>query len=157
MYRLSLKITLLSKELEIYQLLEQFDDVFDPSITSRISNLKVYTSKLFKNGLTYVIQENDHILGFISMYANDIEKKEAYIIFLAVAHHYQGNNLGEKLLDHCIQISTQKGMKSVRLEVQKDNQIAIRFYQKHGFKIIEDASKKSLYMENKLKESDSIG
>lgn len=154
---MSLKTAFLSEEKDIYRLLKKFDDVFSPSITSRITNLKVYASKLFKNGLTYVIQENGHTLGFISMYANDVEENQAYIIFLAVADHYQGNNLGEKLLNHCIHISIQKGMKSVRLEVQKDNQLAIRFYQKHGFKIIGDASKSSLYMENKLKESDSIG
>ena len=139
------QITRIESNEDIGQVLKKFDSVFNPSITDRIEDLEQYSNKLREKGLVYVAKDKE-VIGFIAFYANDLSSLTAYLTFIGVHPFAQKRKVGKSLLDYCIKISKEKGMSSLKLEVQKSNQIAINFYKKNGFIICGEASKESYYM-----------
>lgn len=55
------------------------------------------------------------------------------------------------LIEACEKISTEKGMKAIRLEVYNHNISAIAFYKKHGFEFEYECSKDSSFYIKHLK------
>lgn len=88
----------------------------------------------------------ENIAGYAAMYANDIEKKRAYISMFGVLKEYQNKHVGSYLMKQCIKIAKCKGMNEIRLEVVNTNITAIYFYKKHGFVFDGKCSDYSSYM-----------
>ena len=137
-----------SKE-EIIRLLNDYDFVFEPSISSRIKNFENYADKLINNAIVYVAKSDKNI-GFIIFYANDKCSKTAYITFLGVIQSARNSNVSKELLDLCFNISKENGMDFIKLEVRKNNSRAINFYKNNGFEFCGEASKESMYMIKRL-------
>ncbi len=76
---------------------------------------------------TFVFEDKRQIKGFISI----IDDK--YIGALFVAPEYQNNKIGTKLVNYVKKIYPEL---SLKVFVKNDN--ALRFYQGHGFKIIDE-------------------
>ncbi len=79
------------------------------------------------NTETFVFEDKRHIKGFISI----IDDK--YIGALFVAPEYQNNKIGTKLINYVKKIYPEL---SLKVFVKNDN--ALRFYQRHGFKIVDE-------------------
>ncbi len=77
-------------------------------------------------------------LGYCTFYANDAERRIAYISLIAVLPEYQKLHIGTKLLKESFEIMRTYGMEHCMLEVRKNNRNAIRFYEKNYFVIIEE-------------------
>jgi ribosomal protein S18 acetylase RimI-like enzyme len=131
---------------EIREIIEQFNNVFKPSLSERISSLNAYADKLHENSIFISVKKQDEVVGFASFYANDIANCMAYLTQLAVLSEFQKKKLGKLLLDSCIKISLQNGMTKMKLEVYNDNSRAIDFYKKSGFVFLEDSSEQSKFM-----------
>ncbi|WP_018394780.1 GNAT family N-acetyltransferase [Bacillus sp. 37MA] len=145
------KIKKIKSNDEIIQVLNSFDNVFKPTISSRIPELNQYSKKLLEHGEVYTINdEKNQIQGFAAFYANDHESKVAYLIFIAVNPNVQNKYYGKELLDLCINVSKDKGMEFLKLEVQKENHRAISFYNRNGFSYIGNASSHANYMQREL-------
>lgn len=142
-------IRLESKE-DIVEVLNAFDNLFNPSISQRISNFDIYVEKLKENAFVYSIKNDKEAIGFVAFYANDEELKTAYLVFIAVQPFAQKRNYGKTLLELCINISKEKGMKTLKLEVRKHNHKAIRLYKNYRFEFCGKASEDSIYMIRKL-------
>ena len=56
---------------------------------------------------------------------------------LAVYKHNRRKKIGTKLINQLIEEIIKQKIKNIDLEVRTDNNNAIKFYQKHGFKITE--------------------
>ena len=134
---------------EILNLLYEFDDVLEPSLSSRVKDMAEYSRKLQENALVCVIRERVN-LGLLVFYANDSEGKTAYITFLGVHSSAQGKGIGTELLEHCIRVSKENGMNFLKLEVQNHNESAQNFYLKNGFTFSGEASNHSMYMNRDL-------
>ena len=80
------------------------------------------------------------------MYVNDKRNKIAYLIFLAIHEKYRKLGLGTSLITKAEKTAIDSGMKKIKLEVRKLNRNAIRFYEKNGYKYIDEASDISIYM-----------
>jgi len=80
--------------------------------------------------------END-LKGFIAYYAND-PFKNAFLTMLLIDKNCQGEKLGKLLLESSIQDLKNRDFNNYGLEVLKQNQRAILFYEKFGFKKEED-------------------
>ena len=78
---------------------------------------------------------------------NDDLKKVAYISLIAVKPEYRRLGYGKKMLQHDIEYSKNKGMEKVRLEVRKDNEAAISYYQSLKFYFVDEEKLDSFYME----------
>jgi 2-amino-4-hydroxy-6-hydroxymethyldihydropteridine diphosphokinase len=62
--------------------------------------------------------------------------KRAYIPFLCVMPELQGNGLGSMLLRRVETILELEGADRVQLETPADNVLAVRFYEKQGYRIL---------------------
>lgn len=136
----------LSTKLEICKALIEISDAHTPSLIEKIPNIDEYASKLFYKAEVYVSFTEPKILGLIAFYANDKKSKISYISQIAVQIYAQNMHIGKQLLDICFQVSKRNKMHKVKLEVNKNNKNAIRFYKKNGFEFCDEASIESFYM-----------
>lgn len=133
----------------IYDLLIQFDCVF-PHLHEKISSYEEYAYKLSRYAKVYVYKDLDKNIGILVLYANDMNNKIAYISLIGVDKSFEGKGIGKRLLNHAIQISKECGMNELKLEVDLDNERAIRFYKLNGFVSCNDDNGLSVHMIKKL-------
>jgi len=94
----------------------------------------------------FVAEINGEVVGFaIVMYRNWFDI--AYLDYIQVKTKWLNKGIGHKLIEKCMDWAREKGARIVYTETGKDNERAIKFYQKHGFQItgyIPDYYKKGL-------------
>ena len=88
--------------------------------------------KIIRKGSVIVVRLSS-IIAFILLYCTQLETLDGYLCNLFVIDKYRGLGLSVKLLDKAIEVSKQKGFKSVSLDVDESNLKAIRIYEKYGF------------------------
>lgn len=93
--------------------------------------------KLHRKGKC-IFAYDGHVLGYCAFDANDSERKNAYISLIAVAPECQKMHIGTKLLTDSFEMMRDYGMNYCLLEVQKNNQNAIRFYKTNRFVMMEE-------------------
>lgn len=76
---------------------------------------------------TFIYEDNDDIRGFISIINND------FIGALFVEKNYQSQGIGKSLIDYAKNLYD-----NLSLAVYKENEKALEFYKKMGFKIISE-------------------
>ena len=80
-----------------------------------------------------VAATDDEIIGYI---IGEVRGGSGHIITLAVKEEYRGRGIGSRLLGRFIKFVRKKGGNRIYLEVATSNIEAIKFYSKHGFKVI---------------------
>lgn len=75
-------------------------------------------------------EENGKVVGYAGVW---FMYDCANITNIAVAPDYRREGLGGKMLELLIDVSREKGMDSITLEVRASNSSAIALYEKHGF------------------------
>ena len=81
----------------------------------------------------------------LSNYVPPPSKDAFYINNIAVDAGVRGKGYGGKLLAHIIAVATQKGFRSLELDVTHVNEDAIRFYQRNGFSIVSESGTGELF------------
>jgi len=76
------------------------------------------------NSETWVYEENEVVLGFVSMLDNEIGG-----LFIQPSHH--GKGIGTQLVDYVHQFHEE-----LEVEVFENNEIGIPFYNKYGFELL---------------------
>lgn len=136
------KIIEINNKEKIDAVISECDSAFPTPIKTRIGY-----SDLLEKFSTYAcfacVRQND-TLGYIAFYVNN--KNSAYVSLIAVQPQYQNQHIGSILLGYCEKKAQDKGINSVRLEVKKENQKAISFYQAHGYRWEKDKNENSAYM-----------
>lgn len=98
-----------------------------------LSFAKIYFPKYNKNKSPYekiiTYYHNNEIIGFINY---SIIYDRAEIDFIAVKEEYRGKNIAQKLYDYFEK--DLYSVNSITLEVKCNNERAINFYKKNGFK-----------------------
>ena len=105
-----------------------------------------YSEKLARFADCYfaVDHESDSVFqGGVLGYCNDLKSRVAYISFIGRLKS-AGAGLGSQLIQRFIDLARERGMNRIRLEVAKSNERARGFYDKFGFKSIEDRGVKLL-------------
>ncbi|MCK0134427.1 GNAT family N-acetyltransferase [Arenibacter sp. S6351L] len=104
---------------------------------------KAAINKEFENTniLYHLVSFNDKIAGFskIELSTSNVNIKDPNITKLDrlyLLKEFYGKNLGAKLVDLNIELSKQNHEKGIWLAVWKENQKALNFYLKAGFKIV---------------------
>lgn len=128
------------------KILHHFNNDFDPPISVMVFDLDEYAKKLLKYAENYIFLDKNGICGWVSFYNNDKKDKIGYLTQLVVEKRCRGLGLGKNMLEFFENDCKRKGMKTLRLEVQKRNIGAIRLYEGFGFKETKDLGK-SFYME----------
>ena len=83
-----------------------------------------------------VAEKNHKIVGFIIGIKLKTEKSK--ILMLSVEPDYRRQRIGGKLLKEFIKTTIKQNIGLVQLDVQTNNMQAIKFYEKNGFKIIDE-------------------
>ena len=90
-------------------------------------NYQIVKDAYLPNAKTTLFEEDGIIKGFISVI------EYSFIGALFVDPPYQGHGIGRRLLDHVF-----SQYQHLSLTVYKDNLAAVQFYQKYGFKIMNE-------------------
>lgn len=120
-----------------------------PSLTSQGIDVLVYADKLAKNAIIIELREDEELCGIAAVYANDMEKKTAFLSFIAVDGTFEGKGYGGLLLSHVECVARERGMAQVILEVSAINVHAQSFYEKNGYEQIRE-SEHSIFMEKQI-------
>ncbi len=105
------------------------------TLTERYSpSLFTYFYETYPQG--FLTAEMGHkIIGFLI--GIKIEEKKSKIIMISVLELQQRKKIGTALLKEFEKTAIKDKVKEIELEVRTQNKKAIKFYQKHGYKIIE--------------------
>lgn len=90
------------------------------------SQQEAMAERYLPSAQTYVLEEQGRLLGFVSL-------MDDYLAAIFVDPTEQQRGLGQRLLNYAKELRSQ-----LQLKVYTANEPAVRFYQKHGFSIIEE-------------------
>lgn len=120
-----------AKQNDVLLHLTNCSDSFVPPLITRI-NLNDYSEKIFKNAVTFEAWKDDELIGLIAIYFN-MENHYGFITNVSVIKKYSGAGLASELLKMCLEYAINHNSTELKLEVNKDNIIALNFYKKHNF------------------------
>ena len=106
---------------------------FIPSLDKTV-DIGAYAEKITKNAVTFEAWANDDLIGLIAVYFNDESNHSAFITNVSVEREYAGKGIASQLLKNCIVFGREKKYKEIALEVNVNNQQAIKLYERFLFK-----------------------
>lgn len=111
---------------------EDFHDVLDLGLILHSNFANIYDYESLNKGVnkTYVIKDNNILVGFIHIH---VLLDEIDLIDIVVSGNYQRKGYGSKLLDY---IFNTYNNKRFILDVSSENKNALAFYGHFGFKEI---------------------
>lgn len=113
--------------------------LFNPPLESRL-DIEKYSEKISGAAIHFCAYDNKNTVGFLACYFNDKQKKTGYITSFSVLKQYRAKDIGKQLIEECIGYGRAKGFKRIDLKVFNDNLVAIKFYIKIGFHLMEQAT-----------------
>lgn len=81
-------------------------------------------------------QETDEIISVIEVLSS-FDRKKAYLYGVFTVEKYCSKGYGKKILQYVLEDLKKENIKEVELTVSPENEIAIKLYEKFGFKIKE--------------------
>ncbi len=142
-----LSIKQVESENIIYKIIYNIDDIYN-SLIDRV-NITDYVSKLSKSAFNFVGYYDNEEVVFASLYANDLNSRIAYISLIVCTNNNRGKGYGKEMFEYLCDFAKNKVMERLRLEVNKDNFGAIKFYKAIGMEQV-GCSEYGYYMEKKL-------
>lgn len=109
--------------------------VFSPNNTSKNDLKKHWFADYMK---TYVIEENEQILGSYVIKPNQIDLGNHIANCSYIVHpNSQGKGIGKKLCEHSLKIAKENTFKGIQFNfVVSTNTAAVTLWKKYGFEII---------------------
>src|SRR5258707_14708404 len=133
-------LTLRSYEPHDFAALHKLDQSCFPAGISYSKTTLRYFLKLASADCVIAV-EGDHLAGFVLSEENP---PLAHIITLDVAEKQRRNGVGTALLRQLESNLSARGVRSVLLETAMDNEAAVAFWQRHGYRI--EATLKRSYL-----------
>ncbi len=130
---------------KINNIICELDYVFKRSVVER-PEYDGLISKIAERAIVMAAYLDNAAVGYCAFYMNDFANSTAYISLIAVKEAYQNMHVGTALIQYIKQIAVVNDIKQIRLEVDKDNENAIRFYMRRHFTKERQASEVSDYM-----------
>ena len=111
---------------------EQDDDIEQQFFLETLEN---------DNVVSLVAEDNDKVVGYILGDFKDlpylINSKIAHVSNFGVSKNYRSQGIGKQLMDAFFDICKERKVDEIRLGVYNINTVAYRFYEKYGFKPLE--------------------
>ena len=113
---------------------------FNKNIGRHISDteLKVGMKKFIEKGNVITIIYDNQIIAMANLYCNNYETKEAYLNNVEVMKDYRGYGLSKLLIEKAFSIVKENNFNIIKLDVEEDNYVAVRLYEKYGFKFTDN-------------------
>lgn len=118
--------------------LMEVSDSFVPNLSSYV-DIKQYAVKLFEKAQRIEVWENNRLVGLLAYY-QDFNDMSAFITNVSIEKGYLGGGLATEMINKMID-AIRGTLGVIRLEVNKNNKRALRFYLKNGF--VESAIKEN--------------
>lgn len=128
---------------------QQAEDTF--TALSDESCLVTFATKLDTHAEFCLCRDDGKLVGMIAFYANGEGADFAYIPHVYVSPEYRSKGLFTCMLKKITDIVKVKGFDEIRLEVGKENKIALQAYCHHGFELIGNAKSNSLYLHKQIR------
>jgi RimJ/RimL family protein N-acetyltransferase len=132
-----MKILHLDKSSASQQIIKDFISTHEHLLPDPFSlhvDLNAYAEKLNTFGDTFVVSDNDKIVGLVSGYINDITTKEAYLQIIIVAREAQGKGYATLLIHEFVNCAKNRFTSGkVYLTVDRINEKAANVYKHLGF------------------------
>jgi len=116
-------------------------DNFNPPLYTYV-NIEEYSRKIYNNAITFESWVNNNLVGLIAAYFNNYDTKAGFITNVSVIKEYQGYGIASKLLSNAIKYGKNNGFISLALEVNINNNSAIKLYKKYSFVPVEQSQDK---------------
>ena len=111
--------------------LEQIQDILLTDF-DEFWNAGVLKNELENPLSVYIVALNQgEVVGYAGLWQPD---DEGHVTNIVTKKDKRGNNIGTLMLEEIIKIAKSKDMKSITLEVNVNNKIAINLYKKYDFK-----------------------
>ena len=81
----------------------------------------------------FIYMEKSNIIGFVNYY--DLYERFE-IAYIEVKDEFRNQKVGSKLMDHLIELGKNKNITNITLEVNVENEYAIKLYEKYNFQIV---------------------
>lgn len=117
--------------------LNKVNDLFVPVLSSYV-NIDIYSKKIFEKADRIEFWKNEELVGLLAFYINP---PNVFITNLSLDKTMHGLGYGVKMLDRLFEITKDKNIKKVSLEVNSMNQKAVNFYKSIGFEEFEESDK----------------
>lgn len=124
-------------------------DLLLPSRLSDRVDIVQYAEKIIQHGIILAIEKNDKIVSAAMFYANDLDRKTAYLTLLGTLPEYEGHGFARTLMEAVDQKCREIGMDCIALDTDKTNNKALRLYLSLGYRL--DAVDKKVHMIKELK------
>lgn len=125
---------------DIFLCLSKSSQLFSVPLDKRV-NIRAYTQKLFERSITFEAWIDHELVGLAAVYFDDKRSDSAFITHFGVLKDYQKLGVGSKLMNMCIEYAKAKGFQSLILEVYKQDQYAVAFYNAFGYKNVFEKEK----------------
>ncbi|MBC8343735.1 MAG: GNAT family N-acetyltransferase [Bacteroidetes bacterium] len=100
----------------------------------RGDNKEIIENTIKSGGKLIVLLQDDKLIGS-SWITNDARR--LYLHHFGILPAYQGRGFSKMLLDESLKFARKTGLQ-IKLEVHKNNEIALKLYKKEGFKYLGD-------------------
>ena len=94
-----------------------------------------YGEKLFNFSVRFEVWDEEELSGLIAAYCNDRATNVAYISHVGISNRYRNKGLGASLLKYSIESIKSLAFKTIKLEVDAQNTIALKIYAQAGFTV----------------------
>ena len=119
------------------EIIEKVESTF-PTFFSKNDIFSDFNQNAFTKYFIYT--EKSNIIGVVNYY--DLYERFE-LSYIEVLEEYRNNRIGSKLLEKLIEIGLEKGIDNITLEVNVNNEYAIKLYKKYGFEVV--AMRKNYY------------
>lgn len=132
-----INIEIVDNEEELVDFLNEIDDCFPVPLSKKV-NILDYAQKALELGINIFAKKGNSVIGICMGYVNDTKNKVAYISTIAVLPKYRNLKIGNKLINEFKICAKNNKMKIIKLYVHSNNKNAIKFYERNGFKSIDE-------------------
>jgi ribosomal protein S18 acetylase RimI-like enzyme len=111
--------------------LKECDSGFNPPLSERV-DIVAYAEKIHANAERFEAWIDNRLIGMVAAYVN-LPDRSGFITNVSVVGDARGKGIASTLCSQYLRYAQEQNLKSVALEVGKDNTAAIRLYEKLGF------------------------
>lgn len=108
---------------------------FTPDSAAQVRGLNLIIRQP-ETGLILVARNEDTVLGMVNLLytvSTALGERVGLLEDMVIADHARGRGIGTQLLEQAIAAARSNGCRRITLLTDRDNIVAQRFYQKHGF------------------------
>lgn len=117
---------------EIANHLSACDATFVPPLSGRVE-IPRYAQKLLLHATRFEAWADGSLVGLVAVYCNGPGRRFAYVTSVSVLPEERGRRIASGLMVRCTEYLRELGFERVELEVDRENEPAIRMYHRHGF------------------------